>query len=132
MQGRTIAVKVTGGDMVELYITGEDARGVIVDVVPVLAIETRHVLERRFVGGVHGESTSGVLGTARYNRVNVQMRRGARGVRRDVSLGLAGQLSEITAMLDRISAALGVRRALRRRRRTRKAAQTASCRTSRF
>lgn len=117
MQERTIAVKVTGGDTVELYITGDDAQCVIVDVVPVLDVETRHVLERGFMGGVHSESTSEVLGTARYNRVNVQMRRGARGVRRDVNLGLASQLSEIKAMLDRISAAPGVRGALRRRRR---------------
>lgn len=84
MQGRTIAVKVTGGDMVELNVTGQDIQRVIVDVTPV-----------------------------------------------DVSLGLAGQLSEVTAMLDRISAALGVRRAIRRRRYTRKAAQTASCRMPR-
>ena len=48
MQRRTIAVKVTGGDMVMLHIvmlhiTDEDAQRVILDVAVVLALETRHV-----------------------------------------------------------------------------------------
>ena len=132
MRERTIAVKVTPGDMVELYITGENARFVIVDAVPVLDVETRHLLESGLMGRVLGESTGKVLRVARCNRVDVQMRRGARGVPGDLSLQLATQLSEVTAMLDRISAALGARHALRRRRRPRKAAQTTSCRTPRF
>src|SRR4051812_40806200 len=97
MQGRTIAVKVTGGDMIKLYITDEDAQCVIVDVAPLLDIETRLVLECGLMGGVPGESSGNVLRAMRCNRVHVQMPRGARRPRRDVNLGLAGQLAEVTA-----------------------------------
>lgn len=124
MQERTIAVKVTPGDMVELYITGEDVRCVIVDAVPMLDVETRHVPESGLMGCVLGEPTGDVPHVVRCTRVGVQVRRRAReakGARGDVSLQLATQLSEVTAMLDRISAALGVRHPLKGRRRTRKA-----------
>jgi len=124
MQERTIAMKVTPGDMVELYITGEDVRCVIVNAAPMLDVATRHVLESGRMGRVVGESTGDVPRVVRCTRVGVQMRRGARSAKRargDVSLQLATQLSEVTALLDRISAALGVRHALKRRRRPRKA-----------
>jgi hypothetical protein len=61
MQGRTFAVTVTGGDMVELYITGKDAQYVIVDVASVLDIERGHAIECGLVGGVLGTSTGNVL-----------------------------------------------------------------------
>lgn len=134
MQERTIAVKVTGGDRVELNITAKDTQRVIVDVAPALDNETRHILERGLMDVDGCSASRPAVCCVQRDAAGSTSRcgAGASGARRDVSLGLASQISEVTAMLDQISAALGVRRALRRRRRTRKAAQTASCRMPRF